>query len=155
MTTESMLSRFQGDQGRRRLIGLLQEQFIVGGDATIAAEIADIATVRQFSMGEMLIRQGSTDNSLFFVLAGVFHIFVNGRQVAVRRAGQHLGEMAIIDPSSRRTADAIASEPSIVADVTEVIFSCLADKYPRLWRALALGLSRRLDERKKFHQEPN
>lgn len=155
MTAGSMLCRFQGDQGHRRLIGLLQEQFVVGGDATIAGEIADVATIRELSPGEILIRQGSADSNFFFVLSGVFRIFVNGREVAIRRAGQHLGEMAIIDPSSRRTANVIASEPSIVADIDEITFSRLADKNPRLWRALALELSRRLDERKKFHQEPN
>ena len=155
MTAESMRGRFQGDQGRRRLIELLQEQFVVGGDATIAGEIADVATVREFSPGEILIRQGSAKSNLFFVLSGVFRVFVNGREVAIRRAGQHLGEMAMIDPSSRRTANVIASEPSIVADIDEVNFSRLAGKNPRLWRALALELSRRLDERKKFHQEPN
>lgn len=150
-----MLVRFQGDQGRRRLIELLQAQVVVGGDAIVAGEIADAATVRELFPGEILIRQESADNDLFFILSGVFRVFVNGREVAMRRAGQHVGEMAIVDPSSSRTASVIASEQGVVAKIDEGAFSHLADRNPRLWRALALELSRRLDERKKFHEEPN
>lgn len=155
MMAESMLVRFQGDEGRRRLVGLLQEQVIVGGDATIAGEIADAAILREVCPGDILIRQESADNDLFFILSGGFRVFVNGREVAMRGAGQHVGEMAIVDPSSRRTASLIASEKGLVAQIGEGIFSHLADKNPRLWRALALELSRRLDERKKFHEKPN
>lgn len=89
-------------------------------------EIADRATVRELFPGDILIRQGSAENSLFFVMSGLLRIFVNGREVAIRLAGQYLGEMAVIDPSSGRTASAIASEPSIVAIIDEVTFSCLA-----------------------------
>jgi CRP/FNR family transcriptional regulator, cyclic AMP receptor protein len=154
-SAESMLSRFQGEQGRRRIIELLQAQSIVGGDTAIAGEIADQATISELFPGDILIRQGNSDNDLFFVLSGSFRVFVNGREVATRQAGQHLGEMAIIDPASRRTASVIASEPSIIACIDEVSFSRLANQNARLWRTLALELNHRLDERKKFHQEPN
>ncbi len=155
MTAESMLVRFHGKQGRRRVIELLQAQFVVGGDAAVAGQIADAAIIRELFPGEILIRQGGSDNDFFFVLSGAFRVFVNEREVAIRQAGQHLGEMAIIDPSSRRTASVIASEPSVIACIDEAVFSHLADQNPRLWRALALELSHRLDERKKFHQKPN
>lgn len=155
MTADSMLSRFQGDVGRGRLVDALKAQVVLGGDDNITSAFADVATISELLPGEILIRQGSVNNELFFILSGAFRIFVNGREVAIRQAGQHLGEMAIIDPSSRRTATVIAAEQSIVAQVDEKAFSYVADKNPRLWRALALGLSRRLDERKKFHAEPN
>ena len=155
MTAESMLIRFQDDQGKRRLIELLQAQVVVAGDATVAGEIADAATLQELFPGDILIRQESADNDLFFILSGAFWIFVNGREAAICRAGQHVGEMAIIDPSSRRTASVIASEQSVVATIGEGVFSHLADRNPRLWRGLALELSRRLGQRKKFHQEPN
>jgi CRP/FNR family transcriptional regulator, cyclic AMP receptor protein len=152
---ESMLPRFQGDQGRRRVIELLQTQLIIGGDTAIAGEIADVAEIRELFPNDVLIRQGSADNDFFFVLSGGLRVFVNGREVAVRQAGQHIGEMAIIDPSSRRTASVIASEPCIIVRIDESAFLSIADRNPRIWHALALELSRRLDERKKFHQTPN
>jgi CRP/FNR family cyclic AMP-dependent transcriptional regulator len=155
MKADSMLTRFQGDDGRRRLVDLLKAQVVVGGDAVIAAEIADVAVVRELLPGNILIEQKSTENDLFLILSGTFRIFVNGREVANRQSGQHVGEMVIIDPSLRRTATVIASEQSVVAQVDEKFFSSLADKNPRLWRALGVELCHRLNERKKFHAEPN
>lgn len=46
-------------------------------------------------------------------------------------------------------------EQSVVAQVDEKTFLSWADKDPRLWRALAVELCHRLNERKKFHAEPN
>ena len=155
MKTDSMLSRFQGEDGRRRLVDLLKAQAVVGGDATLAHELADVKKVRELLPGEILIEQQSTENELFFILSGTCRIFVNGREVAIRHAGQHVGEMVIVDPSLRRTATVIASEPTIVAYVDEKTFSQMADNNPRLWRALAVELCHRLNERRKFHAEPN
>src|ERR1022692_3978231 len=114
MKADSMLTRFQGDDGRRRLVDLLKAQVVVGGDAVIAGEIADVAVVRELLPGNILIEQKSTENDLFLILSGMFRVFVNGREVANRQAGQHVGEMVIIDPSLRRPATVIASEPSVV-----------------------------------------
>jgi CRP/FNR family cyclic AMP-dependent transcriptional regulator len=155
MKADSMLARFQGEDGRRRLVDLLRAQAVVGGDATLADELADVKKVRELLPGDFLIEQKSAENDLFFILSGTCRIFVNGREVAIRHAGQHVGEMVIIDPSLRRTATVIASEPTIVACVDEKTFSQMADKNPRLWRALAVELCQRLNERRKFHAEPN
>jgi CRP/FNR family cyclic AMP-dependent transcriptional regulator len=155
MTSDSMLARFQGDGGRQRLAEVLQAQVVFGGDATMAREVADISAVRELVPGDVLLRQEGADNDLFFVLSGAFRVFVNGREIAVRRAGQLIGEMAVVDPSLRRTATVIASERSVVVQVDEKTFVQLADKTPRLWRALAVGLCQRLNERRKFHAEPN
>jgi len=57
MAADSMLVRFQGDQGKRRLIELLQAQVIVGGDPAIAAAIADAATLLEVLPGDILIRR--------------------------------------------------------------------------------------------------
>src|ERR1019366_4684035 len=155
MKTDSMLTRFQGEDGRQRLVDPLKAQAVVGGDATLAHELADVKKVRELLPGEILIEQQSTENELFFIVSGTCRIFVNGREVAIRHAGQHVGEMVIIDPSLRRTATVVASEQSIVAYVDENTFSGMADNNPRLWRALAVELCRRLNERRKFHAEPN
>lgn len=59
------------------------------------------------------------DNDIYFVLASTFAVIVNGRRVALRRVGQHLGEMAIVDPVVRRSATVIVSEASLVAQLSE------------------------------------
>src|ERR1019366_4697904 len=112
---------------------------------------ADCVTLRELAPGEVLIRQDEADDDLFFVLSGTFRVFVNGREIAERGVGQHLGEMAIIDPSSRRTATVAASAPSVVAKISGAEYVALANEYPAIWRASARELCRRLDSRKKFH----
>jgi predicted nucleotide-binding protein len=153
---ESMLSRFQGDRGRSRLIEFLSTQVpILGNDHDIATQVADLSSLRELSPGDILIRQDATDTDLFLVVSGCFKVFVNGREIGARPAGQHLGEMAIIDPASRRTATVIATAPSVVVRLDGDDFLKIANEHPSVWRAMALALCQRLDARKKFHRSPN
>lgn len=150
-----MLCRFQGLSGRRLVIEALKAQRVVGHDDALAHELAARLTLRQLSAGEVLIEQGDVDNDFFFVLAGQLAIWVHGRQVATRGAGTHVGEMALIDPSSRRSATVKAAELTVVAQISEAAFVEVADAHPRLWRSIAVELGRRLDERGRFFIQPN
>ena len=67
-------------------------------------ELAEQAEILQFESGDELIVQGGADNDIYFILAGRLSIVVNGREVAIREPGQHVGEMALIDPSATRSA---------------------------------------------------
>jgi CRP/FNR family transcriptional regulator, cyclic AMP receptor protein len=152
----SILRRFEGDGGSKVFADVLRTNAgVLTGDAAIAAKVPKIATLVELAQGDFLIRQDDTDNDLFIVLSGTFRVFVNGCEIAERGPGQHLGEMAIIDPSSRRTATIIASAPSLVAKIAGADFIALANEHPNVWRAIALELCRRLDARKKFHRTPN
>jgi CRP-like cAMP-binding protein len=155
MTSDSMLPRFEGEEGKRRLVDALQKQSIVGGDSAIAAEIDAAVSLQEHPPGAILIRDGAADNDLFFIVTGSFRIVVNGRDVAIRKQGHHVGEMALIDSSAPRSASVIAAERSIVAKISEQDFMRLANSQPQLWRFLAIELCHRLIERRKFHREPN
>lgn len=155
MSAESLLTRFDSGPGRARLKIALEEQVILCGNKLACDEIAQRCNLREVAANEILIRQDGVDNDIYFVLAGAFAVIVNGRRVALRRGGQHLGEMAIVDPAARRSATVIASEASLVAQLSEADFLDLADRFPTVWRLLSRELSRRLDERRKFHAEPN
>src|SRR5262249_53989362 len=130
-------------------------QEMLCGDVDAAREIAAAAKVLDIAAGEVLIRQDAADNDVYFVLSGRFRIHVNGRDVAVRTAREHVGEMAAVDLSARRSASVVAATESVVAKLDESAFSRIADKYPRLWRVIARTLCRRLDQRKRFHVTPN
>jgi CRP-like cAMP-binding protein len=52
--------------------------------------------------------------------------------------------MAVIDPTCLRAADVVSIDEVTVARISELAFSSLADKYPQLWRILALELGARL-----------
>ena len=153
-----MISRFQGSDGKLRLIKALREQQLIRDEEALAAEIAELAGVIQFeptSGKNEIIRQGASDNEIFLILAGEVSIRVHGREVATRRTGYHVGEMALIDPTVPRSASVIATEQTVVAHNTEAEFTVLAGKYPYLWRRLALELAARLRQRGSLIKPPN
>jgi len=60
-----MITRFQGKDGRRRLIDTLRRQQIVCGDETIATVIADVGEILEYANAETLIHDGGTDSDLY------------------------------------------------------------------------------------------
>ena len=105
-----MLQRFEGDSGRRLRVETLLAQKLVAGSAELAGELADRVTLRALPKDEVLIQQGGGDNDLFFLLSGMLDVIVNGRRVAKRGPGNHVGEMAAVQPSQKRAASVIAAE---------------------------------------------
>src|SRR5690606_15760141 len=110
-----LIDRFQGDAGRRNLIDAMLQQQIVSGNRDLAEELADRAEIIEVAEDEAIISQGGDDNDLFLIMAGSFRIVVNGRNIASRGRGDHVGEMVVVEPSQRRSADVVASEPALVA----------------------------------------
>jgi CRP/FNR family transcriptional regulator, cyclic AMP receptor protein len=148
-----MIDRFQGPFGRRRLIEALRGQPVVEGNVTVASALADAAGLSEYTPGELLFAEGGSDNHIAFILSGAVSIVVSDRQVNTRQAGQHVGEMALIDPRARRSASVIALEPTVTASVQEPVFAEIADEHPRLWRRLAVELADRLRQR-NVHVRP-
>jgi CRP-like cAMP-binding protein len=74
--------------------------------------------------------------------------------VASRSAGEHVGEIALIDPEAHRSASVTAVTDSVLAGITEPEFSALADRFPRLWRRIALELASRLRTGNEMLSEP-
>jgi CRP/FNR family transcriptional regulator, cyclic AMP receptor protein len=140
---KSLLKRFRGPRGKSRLINALIVQLLVR-DRDLAGAIARRAKLEEVPSGANLIRQGARDSDLFLILKGAFSISIDGHIVARKHAGDHVGEMAVVDPHTRRTASVVAIADSVVARIEEQDFSALADRYPRLWRRIALELARRL-----------
>ena len=150
-----MISRFRGTDNRNRLISSLRQQTIVHDNETLSIELANQSEILQFEPEEELIVQGNADNDIYFILAGRLSIVVNGREVAIRESGQHVGEMALIDPSARRSASAIAIEQIVVAKISETAFRPLADECPRVWQLIATELAKRLQQRNRLVASTN
>jgi CRP/FNR family cyclic AMP-dependent transcriptional regulator len=150
-----MIERFRGEHGLRLLIEALLRQGLVSGQRDIAEKIAAKAVLKQFAPGEKIITQGAADNEVYFLLSGDAAIEVNGRFVAQRRSGQHLGEMALVDPGGRRTATVIAKNEMVAAILSEPDFTAIAGEHPRLWRLLAVDLVDRFRQRAFALRAPN
>jgi CRP/FNR family cyclic AMP-dependent transcriptional regulator len=150
-----MITRFNNQEGRPRLVAALRGQQSVQNEALLAEELAEVVELIQVEPGSNFITQGNADNDIYLILAGKVSIIVNGREKAQRRAGQHVGEMAAIDPSARRGASVVAIEQTVLARISEPSFSKLASKYPEMWRRLAMEIADRLRQRGLEVQPPS
>ena len=145
-----MLTRFTGQEGRRFVIDALRNQLVIGESTYLAETICDHAEVMGFDQGSTIIEESAPDNDIYFILAGVVSIRVGGREIAVRTADQHIGEMAVVDSGQPRSASAVAEGEVVVARVSGRAFIDLAEANPRLWRNIARGLAERLRQRNRF-----
>ncbi len=89
--------------------------------------VSDDAHFRVYNPGEQLIRQGSSDHSLFIILSGAVIVTKtsHGTVLAVLRAGDIFGEMAFLT-DTRRTANVSARESVIALKLDKVMFEQLS-----------------------------
>lgn len=150
-----MIGRFRGMENFDRLISALRQQIIIHDNENLTIELAREAEILQFEPEGELITQGGADNDIYFILAGRLSIVVNGREVAIRKSGEHVGEMALIDPSARRSASVVAIEQTVVAKISETSFRPLANECPRVWQLIATELAKRLQQRNRLVASTN
>ena len=142
-----MKDRFAGSTGRRLLLETLKDQKLIAGNAELADQVASIGELVDVEAGTAIMEQGSDDNDVYLIVAGSFDIFVNNRPVARRLPNDHVGEMAAIQPTQRRSATVVARESAVVVRLSEPQFAELTSKYPQILRLLAKELARRLEQR--------
>jgi CRP-like cAMP-binding protein len=136
----SIVRRLQDLNDPAVLIGALLLQSLVRGDEEIAQALALIVEPIEVARGQKIIEQGTDGTDLYLLLGGRASVRANGREVAVREAGEHVGEMALIDPQSRRSATVVALEDCLLGRVSEPEFTQLALRHGCLWRALGQQL---------------
>ncbi len=153
-SSPSLIKRFSGRAGKVRLIEALRTQELVAGDQQIATKLAAVATRHEYPANCELMRQGNCDNDIYFIISGLVSVKVNGREVATRTARNHIGEMALLDTTAKRSATISTTEPSVLAKVCEAKFAIIANDHPELWRRVAITLADRLRERNRFQTPP-
>src|SRR5262249_26951199 len=83
------------------------------------------------------ISAGDGTSDFFLILGGEFEVIVGGRSIAKRSAGQHVGEVAMVDPYATRVATVVAARDSLGPRLSEPEVTPPPHKKPRLWRRLA------------------
>lgn len=142
-----MIERFQGDEGRRRLVAVLTEHRLVANRQELAERLVAVGELMEVPAGTAFINQGDQTSDVFFIIAGKVEVRVNGKVVAYRLPGDPVGEMAAIEPSQPRAASVIPVETTVLLKVSEAEFSAAAEQFPDVWRRIAATLARRLTER--------
>jgi CRP/FNR family transcriptional regulator, cyclic AMP receptor protein len=132
------------------LVEAIKQQKIVAGNVRLAESIAAIGDVMEVPSGTAIIQQGGEDNEVFLIVAGSFHIEVNGKTLARRVATDHVGEMAAISPVQRRAASVVAHEDSVAIKLSDSQMAELGEQFPQIWRTFALELAHRLEQRNKL-----
>jgi len=144
-----MLDRFDGEQGRGPLVAAIAQQRLASGNQALAEELADAVELRAVPAGATLIEQAHDDNDLFLILEGEFHVLVDGAVVARRGAGDHVGEVAAIQPEFKRTATVVAKSDAVVGKLTEAVLVDIGERYPIVYKAIAQQLAGHLLQRNK------
>ncbi len=151
----AVFKRFASNRGKTLAIEALKDQKTVLGNGDAAEELCARGDLKLFDTDDFLAREDDWSNTIVFILAGRAKILIKGNKVAERQAGQHVGEMALIDPSQPRAASVVAMEPTVGLVVEEEDFAAVASHHPDLWRQLAKEISARLRQRNKFVRPSN
>jgi predicted nucleotide-binding protein len=154
-SSNSITRRFSGATGKKKLLECLLSQSLVIGNQPVAKLLRNHGKVKKFKKGDIIIAQGGYDSDIYFILTGTVEVLVNDRHVASRNSQTHVGEMALIDTETKRSATIKATEECVLFQVPEHDFTKIADAHPVMWRKMASILSIRLQERNKFHRQPN
>jgi CRP-like cAMP-binding protein len=79
--------------------------------------IAGVFKERRFADGETIIQQGSGGAAFFVIDSGEATVAVDGKEQRTLKAGDHFGELALIDEGTR-TATVTASSELVCSGVT-------------------------------------
>lgn len=151
----SIKRRFAGPAGRVKLARALCAQQSVAGDELLAKQLVDAGFLLNCEQSTSIATQGNADDDMYMIISGSVAIIINGREIAVRRHGTHVGEMALLDPTVKRSATLVAQEDTLLLKLPEAAVTCIAKDYPEFWRRLAVEIASRLRERTRAIREPN
>lgn len=141
-----MKERFEGVNHPRLLAALKRQEWVLGRE-DIATALTEKGELIEFASGQNIIAQGDDDDDVYFLVAGAVGILVNGAQISTRKAGQHVGEMAAIEPALQRSATVAALHTTVAWKVSCANFMAVGEAYPQIWLPVAQELSRRLHQR--------
>lgn len=107
--------------------------------------LTDVMGVRQLKDGEVLVREGEDDNTLFILTKGrlVVYSTIEGKDVPVytMKVGECAGTRAFVDLSPRK-ATLIAEGDTTVYTLVPQNFEALLETHPRIVYKVMRGLFR-------------
>lgn len=99
------------------------------------------ATRRRFARNEVVFHEGDTGDSVYVIDKGRVAVRVttplgDTATLSILGSGDSFGELALVDPEARRTATAIAVEPTETRRLTRAQFDALRAELPAVDRFL-------------------
>ena len=93
--------------------------------------------------GDKVFQEGDSGNDFYLIVSGEISICVGQKEVAQMKQGQVFGEMAMFD-DARRTATAIAAEPTLLFSITRDV---LSSKMPKFANKVTGSIARQLSDK--------
>lgn len=96
------------------------------------AQILSVASTDRYPEGTFVFREQDEGEALYFILEGSVRIAkaiggVGEESLAVLDAGASFGEMALLDPNSKRSTDAIAATDCHLGKISSADFAGILD----------------------------
>ncbi|MBQ6142501.1 MAG: nucleotide-binding protein [Kiritimatiellae bacterium] len=135
---------------------LLKQQYILqfASKETIR-EIVKKGNLRRVSKGKVIAKQGGWGGEVFFILSGEIAVEVKGIEVAIRKAGELVGEMSSIESIKRRSATLRVLQGGTLFVLDGKVFQkCVFSKI-NVAKALLFELCNRLRDCAQFVLKPN
>ena len=98
-------------------------------ESSILDMIQDEGSPQTYEPGEKVFIEGSPGTTMYVVLDGNIEICVGGKSMEVAGRGAIIGEMSLID-SSTRSATVVAKDFCVLAQVNQSQFLSLMEKTP-------------------------
>lgn len=108
-------------------------------------ELARVTEDLEVAPGEVLCKEGETGHEFFVIVEGEIDITSKGRSVAARGGGDFVGEIALLEETTR-TATVTAKTPLRVFVLTRHDFRHLVRENPSVEQKVMRALARRVVE---------
>ena len=108
--------------------------------------VARICEVRTIEPGEVLARQGELEHSMCIMVQGTVDVTQGNRRLATLEAGQHFGEMALLDEAPR-SATVTSREAGSRMTIRRDALMALCQREPGLGNRVLLALATSLADR--------
>jgi CRP/FNR family cyclic AMP-dependent transcriptional regulator len=148
----SLKARFEPQES---LVEALLRQRLVMGDRELAESIAREGSLVEFAAGQILIQQGGADRDAYFLLAGKVQVIVRGVRLYPREHGVTVGEMSAVNSAVSRSATIEAAEDTVAWKISHSHLAAVGDRFPALWKRLAIELAGRLEQRNQLISRTN
>jgi CRP/FNR family cyclic AMP-dependent transcriptional regulator len=109
------------------------------------SELARVTEDLEIPAGEVLCKEGDTGHEFFVIVDGETDITSKGKRVASRGGGDFVGEIALLEPTTR-TATVTAKTPLRVFVLTRQDFRHLVRENPSVEQKVMRALARRVVE---------
>ena len=83
-----MIERFQGGEGRRRLVAALTEHRLIANREELVERLVAAGELKEVPAGTAFINQSNQTSDVFFIIAGKVEIRVNEKKCGVSLPGR-------------------------------------------------------------------